>query len=469
MRPSTRTPRTRGRSRRVLALSAAVSVLAFSGPTLPVAAQGTAEPPQLNPGIQPPHGALGPLGQYKQQQACMKSGSGAQIAERPWGQLTLGYQQAHDQGLTGAGQRIAVVDTGVNQHPQLAGRLDDGGTNVPKGSALTDCDGHGTIVAGIAAAQSTPGTGFVGVAPDSRILSLRQSSSLFQEDETGKTIGNTETMAQAIQHAVDQQVDVINVSQSSCQPMGQASNPGNPGNQMLHNAVKNAYDAGTVVVAAAGNADEACEQNNPGSPSTAVLPAWFDDYVLTVASVNQQGAPSEFTVAGPWVDVAAPGENLTALDPGQGGSGLATQISTGENGEMSPIQGTSFAAPYVSGLVALIKQKHPGMSAEAVMNRIKETSLHPGGSGGRNDLVGYGMVNPMAALNNVVPAEHNLPAAYSGPSPLGADVIPEKNWPAIIVAIGGALGGIGAVVFTAFLINAVRHVRARRAGLLNDD
>jgi membrane-anchored mycosin MYCP len=273
-------------------------------------------------------------------------------------------------------------------------------------------------------------------------------------------------MAQAIQYAVDNDADVINISQSSCQPIASAVTQ--PGNAELQTAVYNAYRKGVVVVAAAGNVSEQCQKNPSGNPTTAVLPAWFDDYVLTVASVNQQGAPADHTVPGPWVDVAAPGENLISLDPGQNGSGLASQIATDSSGKMSPIMGTSFAAPYVSGLAALIKQKAElggkTLTAEQVMERIKSTALHPGGnSGGRNDLVGFGMIDPMAALSDTLPANNTKPGAM-GPRRLGAHVIPQTDYPAIFTALGVSCGGIGAVIFTAFLVKAVRRVRARRSG-----
>src|SRR5690606_17582059 len=326
----------RPRMRRALALSAAVGTLALSGPALPAAAEEVG-PPALDPSKQAAH-ELTPFN-YPQKQGCMAGNPNPTvIEEKPWSQLVLGFEQAHEQGLTGQGMKVAVIDTGVNAaHPRLR-NVTDGGSSVP-GGALRAGDGDGTMGAGIIAASPDPETGFVGVAPDAEILSIRQSSSVFRDDETNRTIGNTETMAQAINIAVDRQVDVINISQSSCQDIARASNYNEAGNQMLHNAVKRAYDAGIVVVAAAGNAGNTCQQNAPGSPSTAVLPAWFDDYVLTVASVNEQGAPSEFTVAGPWVDVAAPGENLIALDPGINGRGLVNQISTGDSGQMGPIQG----------------------------------------------------------------------------------------------------------------------------------
>ncbi|RCW46740.1 membrane-anchored mycosin MYCP [Halopolyspora algeriensis] len=470
MRPTNRTHRgTHGH--RGLALLATVGMLTLCGPTFPVTAQQAEEnrpsdPPPLDLGKQASSEPLSPQKDFTQQQACMQaSNGGPTITEEPWSQRILGIERAHSQGWKGQGQTVAVIDTGVNPHPRLP-RLRDGGSAVPQGGALTDCDGHGTIVAGIIAAVPTPDTGFVGVAPQSTILSIRQSSALYQNEATGKTVGNTITMAQAINSAVRQGADVVNISQASCQPIASAA--GRPGNAKLHSAVHNAYRSGVVVVAAAGNTGDKCRKNPPSDPTTAVLPAWFDKYVLTVASVDAQGAPSEFTVPGPWVDVAAPGENLTSLDPGRNGDGLANRITHGSDGRPQPVQGTSFAAPYVSGLVALMQQKFTEqdtpLSPGEIMERIEKTAQHPGGTEGRNDIIGYGMINPMAALNDVVPAEHGAAAAPVEPRRLESHVFPQENWVAIAIALGGAVGGLGTVFFTAFLMNAIRKVRAREAG-----
>ncbi|MBE9375011.1 type VII secretion-associated serine protease mycosin [Saccharopolyspora sp. HNM0983] len=454
------------RGTRALALSAAAGTLLLVGPALPATAQTSDEPPPLNPAERTGDGPLGPI-PYPQQQGCMRGSPGGSVEEKSWAQRVLGFERAHEQGLTGSGTKVAVIDTGVNEHPLLP-RVQDGSSSVPKGGALEDCDGHGTIVAGIIGAQQDSTSGNIGIAPDTEILSIRQSSSLFVDEETNQPIGNTQTMAQSINRAVTMGADVVNISQSSCQEIARASNPADSGNQQLHNAVRDAHEQGVVVVAAAGNTEDACQQNAAGSPSTAVLPAWFDDYVLTVAATNEKGAPSEFSVAGPWVDVAAPGENLTTVDPGSGGTGLATQIATGEQGEMSPIQGTSFAAPYVSGLAALIKQKAERdgapLDAEQIMERIKKTSLPPGGINGENNVVGAGMIDPEAALGDVVPAEHGVAEAPPQPKPLRADVIPQPDYPALIVAIGGTGAGIAAIVFIAFLVNAMRNIRRRAAG-----
>ena len=124
--------------------------------------------------------------------------------------------------------------------------------------------------------------------------------------------------------------------------------------------VKNA-----VVVAAAGNVggpgqcrdqNPAADPARPGQPdwtdvNVLVSPAWYDDYVLTVGSVGSDGVASQFSLAGPWVDVAAPGEDVVSLDPD--GEGLVDTLATA--GGETPISGTSYAAPVVTGIVALLR------------------------------------------------------------------------------------------------------------------
>lgn len=464
--------------KRALALAATAGVLAFAGgipasaePSAPSPAPGPpapnggAEPPLLDPADVAPSTPVPQPGSFTQKQGCLQPNAGnANIPQKPWSQQALGFERAHAEGFTGSGVKIAVIDSGVNPHPRLH-NLESGPSVVPDHrDSLYDCDGHGTTVAGIIGTAPDPSSGFVGIAPDATILSIRQNSSVWQNEQTGQTVGDTKTMAESINYAVTHGGQVVNISQASCQPFSSAFNT--PGNAELQNAVKAAHDAGVVIVVAAANVGGQCQKNAPGNPTTAVLPAWFASYTLTVGSIGPQGGPSAFTVPGPWVGVSAPGEQLISVDPAAGASGLANQLAGDGNGQPQPIQGTSFAAPYVSGLAALIKQKYGNqMSADQIIERIKATAMHPGGNGGHNDIVGYGMINPMAALDNVIPSEFGKPNSPVMQSRLPGSVIPRTDWPPVLVAVFGALGGVGAVVFVAFSVNAVKRVRARRAAL----
>lgn len=219
----------------------------------------------------------------------------------------------------GAGQRVAVIDTGVARHRRLP-KVVAGGDYVFTGDGTADCDAHGTLVAGIiAAAPDAQSDNFSGVAPDVTLISIRQSSSKFAPvgDPSSTGVGDVDTMAKAVRTAADLGASVINISSIACVPAAAA-----PDDRALGAALAYAVDVkNAVIVAAAGNTGGAaqCPPQAPGvtrdSVTVAVSPAWYDDYVLTVGSVNAQGEPSAFTLAGPWVDVAATGEAVTSLSP----------------------------------------------------------------------------------------------------------------------------------------------------------
>ena len=119
----------------------------------------------------------------------------------------------------GEGVRVAVIDTGVTRHPRLPGLI-AGGDYVSDKDGTEDCDSHGTVVAGLIAASPEPGDAFAGVAPDARIITIRQSSSAYQvagrseqqqEGQNADGYGNVGTLASAVRHAADMGATVIKV------------------------------------------------------------------------------------------------------------------------------------------------------------------------------------------------------------------------------------------------------------------
>lgn len=315
----------------------------------------------------------------------------------------------------GAGQTVAVIDTGVARH-RLLPRLIPGGDYVSSGDGTDDCDGHGTVVAGIigAAPAEGPEPQFSGVAPEATLIGIRQSSNRFRAvDAPAGTegFGDVDTLASAVRTAADMGATVINISTIACVPAESALDDGALGAALAYAVdVKN-----VVVVAAAGNvgAPGQCPDRNPGAdPSAAarpdwtevnvvVSPAWYDDYVLTVGSVGDDGAPSSFTLAGPWVDVAAPGERVVSLDAD--GEGLIDTMPT--TTDEKPIAGTSYAAPVVSGVVALLRSRSPELTARQVMQRIEDTARQP--AGGWNPVVGHGVIDIHAAVSGSAAARRS--------------------------------------------------------------
>jgi membrane-anchored mycosin MYCP len=408
----------------------------------------------LLPGDGPPTAAPG----VRQESACVGATHTPDRATWPdllWGQRLFSLPELWSTSR-GRAVRIAVIDTGVARHPLLAGRLIAGGDYVAGGNGLSDCDGHGTAVAGIAAASADPGSGFAGVAPAAEVISIRQSSPSFSvpgQGDTRQAAGNLNTLAAAIVHAVDLGAGVINISEVSCAP------PDAPGSAELQVAIHSAVLRNVVVVAAAGNAGPRADPGHDGAcpdqprSDTVAYPGWFDDDVLTVAAVAPNGLASQFSYPGPWVDVAAPGERLMSLSPG--GPGVTDQLSLINT--TAPIQGTSFAAPAVAGLAALIRARFPQLTARQVMDRITATAAQH--ASGRSDTVGFGVVDPVAALTRspaVLPPPSGSPAAgdtgtlqlaagSAGPAPAGQGAL----W-------GGLLALLGALTAAALAVGRLR-------------
>lgn len=336
----------------------------------------------------------------------------------------------------GAGQRVAVIDTGVSRHRRLPGVV-PGGDYVFTGDGTQDCDAHGTLVAGIiSAATASEVDGFGGLAPDATLISIRQSSAKFgfASDPSSSGVGDVDTMARAVRTAADLGASVINISSVACVPVASA-----PDDRSLGAALAYAVDVkNAVIVAAAGNTGGAGQCPPQRADATwqtatvAVSPGWYDDYVLTVGSVNADGAPSAFTLAGPWVDVAATGEAVTSL-----GS--------------APLSGTSFAAPIVSGLAALIRARFPAMSARQVMQRIESTAHHP--SGGWTPFVGSGAVDILTAVSSdstppaitstppPAPVPLTAPTPPRPPDPTGQDTALRGAVGCLVVLVGVLLAG----------------------------
>lgn len=391
------------------------------------------------------------------------------------------------QHSTGNGVRVAVIDTGVNPSPRLP--VVPGGDYVNGGDGLSDCDLHGTVVAALIAAapQGSPmpppmppgpiaaptntkpvaapaavppaapsqvaSDGLAGVAPHATVISIRQSSELFHavnpgaDDAGARTrAGTVATLGRAIVHAANLGASVINVSVTACLSADDPLDQRALGAAVWYAAtVKDA-----VVVAAAGNEGEGdCRQNPAFDPlnaddprdwdqvSTISAPSWFADYVLSVGAVDTTGAPIGGSLAGPWVGVAAPGVGVVGL---AGPGGAVNAYAPTRPGEPSvPFTGTSFSAAYVSGVAALVRAKYPELSAHQVINRIQQTAHNP--PRGVDNQVGFGVVDPVAALTfNVPPGERSAPGARTRVlTPPAAPAPPDHRARTVALALAGAV------------------------------
>jgi membrane-anchored mycosin MYCP len=456
-------------AQRVVRLCVAGVLAVFPFCTAPPASAVT--PPAIDDSMLPKPGPPAPPRPTEQQERCVAAPpTTSDTADA--GQLKgLNLQQVW-QFTRGAGQTVAVIDTGVARH-RLLPHLVPGGDYVYAADGTDDCDGHGTVVAGIIGAEpDTDGSTFSGIAPDATIIGIRQSSNKFRatDDPSGSGFGDVDTLASAVRTAADMGATVINVSSVACLPID-----GGLDDRPLGAALAYAVDVkNVVVVAAAGNVSgpgQCPEQNpaadpaRPGQPdwdkvSVVVSPAWYDDYVLTVGSVDTRGAPSSFSLAGPWVDIAAPGEGVVSLDPD--GEGLVSSLPTA--GDPMPISGTSYATPVVSGIVALVRSRSPELTARQVMRRIEETAQRP--AAGWDPVVGHGVVDAMAAVSGgatTAPPFENAPSRpVSYPDPMPSDGRAPQ------FAIGGAAICLAVSVATVAMTASAARLRRSRETVARD-
>lgn len=442
----------------------------------PAAAQAI-RPPVVEPGP-PPNGPLGPV-----EPTDLKAICGVPTGVLPQTDFTLqtsaeamlNYPDAW-RFARGAGQKVAVIDTGVNRHPRLPA-VEGGGDYVSNTDGLQDCDAHGTLVAGIIAAVPSPADSFAGLAPEATILSIRQNSTVYgvKEGGSGQTndpnaispgYGNTLTLAYAITRAVNLGATVINLSEVACGPVG-----GGLDDVQLGRAVRYAFERNVVVVAAAGNFNSQglCKIQNampdPNMPlksgwdsvRTVASPAWFSDYVLTVGALTTSGEPADFSLRGPWVGVAAPGERIISLD--SNGPGLINAVM-GQQG-LAPINGTSFAAPFVSGLVALLRSRFPELNAGQIIDLIKRTAHTPGA--GPNEATGYGVIDPVAALTYRLPTPSEMPNPEAARPIAGRPRRDPSSQRAQIIVLSVTVGAVALAAVAGALSVARRRRELRSA------
>lgn len=444
---------------------AAVAALALAlSPPMPVAS--AVRPPRVDDSLLPPAAPPAPPEPTERQSDCAVPTFDSRLTATQLSQFDLPALHAL---TTGEGQKVAVIDTGVSTHPRLP-RLIPGGDYVSSGDGREDCDAHGTLVAGIIAATPDPGADppFAGIAPGAAIISIRQSSVKYgARDGRPFGVGNVDTLAMAVRTAADMGATVINISSVACTAGAALAD------RALGAAVSYAVDVrDAVVVSAAGNVGPGggCPQQNPpadpGRPhepdwesaQVVVSPGWYDDYVLTVGSVSVDGSPSSFSLAGPWVDVAAPGEAVVSLSPGRTGV-----VNTYRSGSGSAIAGTSYAAPVVSGLAALVRARYPDLSARQVMQRIEATAHRP--PDGWNPYVGNGIVDPVAALSDdpaqptAEPSWSQRPVAPPVP-PRGPDTSGRST---AFTGVAGCAAFLAAALALMGPVN--RLARRRRAGV----
>jgi type VII secretion-associated serine protease mycosin len=253
---------------------------------------------------------------------------------------------------------VAVLDTGVDMtHPDLVDRLrDDGYDFVDDDDDPMDENGHGTHVAGIVAATLNNAEGVAGLAPDVQILPVRVL------DEEGSHDDPERAIASAIRYATEHGANVINMSLGMTYLGDEDSISPD-----VASAIEEAQEQNVLIVVASGNSYV---------PLPNVVASNNAD-VLVVAATDESDAVTAFSNTGPWVDVAAPGENIFSTMPTYEVFMTSEAVSVLErmNQDYDYMSGTSMAAPLVSGLAALVFSVHPDWSANQVQDAIKNTTF----------------------------------------------------------------------------------------------
>jgi serine protease AprX len=315
-------------------------------------------------------------------------------------ETNLGVRNAWASGYTGKGVGIALIDSGVSHVAGLTGVVDGADLSSTSGSKTAGSDGygHGTHMAGIIAGHDGTATGtalanspvdsFEGVAPDSTLINIKVAEADGWSDPSRVIAG----IAWAIQNRKAKNIRVINLSYGTDGTQGYQSDP-------LAYAVEQAWKAGIVVVAAAGN--------NGTTPGMLADPA-IDPYVIAVgasASTSIAGGIAAFSQQGNGTrnpDVVAPGVMVQSLRAP--GSTLEQQFATdtSANARFLHGSGTSHSTAIVTGMVALMLQKDATLTPDQV-----KAMLGAGASSLINvaaKLQGHGLVQPVTAMTKQVTA-----------------------------------------------------------------
>jgi len=256
--------------------------------------------------------------------------------------------------FTGKGVKIAILDSGVNfKHPDFSSNIKNGYNVItPKALPIDDC-GHGTLVIGVIAAQDNK-FGVVGIAPNAAIYPVKVL------DQDGE--GNIDDVIKGIDWCIDNNIQIINMSF--------AIKEDSPD---LHNAIVKALHAGIIIVASANNS----------FGGVVGYPASYEE-VISVTAIDKKLSIAKSSPQGK-IDFSAPGVNI---------------ITTSNNCYYKECEGTSFATPYVSGIISLILEnpkefglvKKNKYQYSEIYDALKKMSRHLGDSG-KNSTFGDGFVS----------------------------------------------------------------------------
>ncbi|HUS07648.1 MAG TPA: S8 family serine peptidase [Bryobacteraceae bacterium] len=303
-----------------------------------------------------------------------------------WGIQKIAAKAAHDGGNRGLGRKICVIDSGMDRnHSELFNRYAGGWDFVNNDNDPTDDNGHGTHVAGTIAAELNS-LNIVGAAPDAQLLVYKILDA-----------GGSGSFSNAIAAVERCQTDGGIITNNS---YGASSDPGS----LVKAAFDNAYNAGILHVAAAGNA-------TLFTCNSVSYPARYSS-VIAVGATDSADAIAYFSCRGPEVELTAPGVNIYSTYP-------ANTYATAS--------GTSMAAPHVAGTAALVfncglvdQNGDTKVNNIDVRLRLQQTALDLG-TAGRDSSYGYGRVRADAATAGCSAPPPPPSAPPAGPTGLTAN------------------------------------------------
>ncbi len=339
----------------------------------------------------------------------------------------------------GAGVTVAVIDSGVDgANPHLKGAVRKGVnvTNAPGGSQ-TDAVGTGTAIAAQIAARQVDGSGLQGVAPQATILPVRVFSPTSDRDD-GEL--DPDLVAEGIEWATAHGARIVVVPRAA--PVTSAR---------LDAAVAHAIDAGALIVASTGDAEQT------DTATAARYPAAIRG-VLSVSAVDSTGKASSTAVHNTHVGITAPGQNVMTTLPGKGDCLLASDQPT-----------AMYATGYVAGAAALVASAYSDERPASWANRLQATASRPLAIQPADDrtLVGWGVVAPYEALNLVddgtAPGPMNPdPAAREVPPPVAWPQPAADSLPTIRLIVAGVVAVTAAIALALGLIKKITMRRRRR-------
>ena len=304
----------------------------------------------------------------------------------------------------GSGVTIAILDSGVDAtHPDLQANLVAGYNTYDGNTDTSDVCGHGTAVAGTAAARSDNGQGVAGVAGQAKIMPMR----IAYNDASNGCYAYYSTIASGLTWAADHGARIANISYS-----------GVAGSAAIQSAANYMKSKGGLVFVAAGNAGI----NENIAPTTSMI---------AVSATDSTDTKTSWSSYGSYVALAAPGAGIW---------------TTSKGGIYQAWNGTSFASPVAAGVAALVMAARPDLTAAQVESLLESTARDLGGAG-RDTLYGYGRVNAAAAVQ----AALNMPLA------------PDTQAPA--VAITAPLGSSSVSGAAVVSVNASDNVGVARVDL----